>query len=343
MRLLPSRAGWVINDREVTAREAAKVTTRHESFTDKIGQGEKLIVEYQFSGGTPSFRYELSLYQGEPWISATAYLPKGDYRLGDFSLVQGKVQVQEAFRTRVYINSGNSNYSNSGVWQLGMRRWSSSAVSVYYEPKIEEALSLAFYSFQRASTSVISQYDSSKAIGVNAAAHYNGYRPQEGELTTETLLISLGHDPLRLLEDWADTVVKVVQPKFNHDTRTGATNLWYAYGNKTTEKEIDRASQVAAKLDPALLRNYHRQCGRVAVAARRAWCGERSRFGRGPGRQAAVSPWVQVGERSGPRARPANQFRSQLCLCRPGIIHCQEEGALDCLGRSQSYGFRISH
>jgi hypothetical protein len=80
----------MINDREVTAREAVKVTTRHESFADKTGQGEILIVEYQFSVETPSFRYQLSLYRDTPWISVTAYLPKGDYRLGDSSLVQGE-------------------------------------------------------------------------------------------------------------------------------------------------------------------------------------------------------------------------------------------------------------
>jgi hypothetical protein len=244
MRLFQAGPAWEINERKIAAREAVKVVTRQESFKDEIGQGEKLVVDYQFSSDTPTVRYELSLYRGKPWISAKAYLPKGDYRLGDFSLVQGKVQLQEAFRTRIYVNSGNSSYSNSGVWQLGMRLWSSSALSVYYEPRIEEALSLAFYSFHRASTSVISQYFSSNVIGVNANAHYNGYRPREGELKTETLLISLARDPLQLLEDWADTVVKVVQPKFNHDTRTGATNLWYAYGNKTTETQMIKQAKL---------------------------------------------------------------------------------------------------
>src|SRR5207253_2248529 len=44
MRLFQAGPAWEVNDRKVTAREAVKVATRHESFEDKIGQGEKLMV-----------------------------------------------------------------------------------------------------------------------------------------------------------------------------------------------------------------------------------------------------------------------------------------------------------
>src|SRR5262249_19134640 len=91
-------------------------------------------------------------------------------------------------------------------------------------------------SFHRASTTVTSQYLGSNTIAVSAAAHYNGYRPQSGDLRSESVLVDFNFDPLDVLEDWADNVVKVVKPKFLRDTRTGLLNTWYIYGNEISEE-----------------------------------------------------------------------------------------------------------
>lgn len=121
MRLFQAGPAAVINDHKIAGREAVKITTRDESFADKLGRGEKLIADYQFSPGTPSFRYELCVYQDKPWISAIAHLPPGDYRLGDFFLVEGKLKVLQAFSTKVYYNPGTTGF-NPGVWPLGISR-----------------------------------------------------------------------------------------------------------------------------------------------------------------------------------------------------------------------------
>ena len=236
MRLFEAGPEWQINDKKLGALNATEVVAREEDFEDKIGRGKKLIVEYQFNEA-PSFRYELNVYEGKPWISATAFLPRGDYRLSDFSLVRGKVRVPQAFTTRVYYNVGTAGF-NAGVWPMGISRWNSSALSVLYQAEVEDAIEFGFYSFSRASTSVSSQYLAGNEIGIDAAAHYYGYRPQEGELKSESLLLNFGNDPLAMLEQWADVTVKVVQPQFDHDTHTGRVNEWYTYGDATTEENI---------------------------------------------------------------------------------------------------------
>jgi len=235
MRLLAAGPAFEKDGRTVSTGESKPAEVRRERFEDAIGAGERLVVRY------PAFRYELNLYAGKPWFSATAYLPKGGYALGDVRVIEGKLRVPDAFKTRLYISSGTAG-DNSGVWELGMRRWSSSAVSVLYEPRTREAIGFGFYSFHRASSSVTSQYLGSDEIGVSAAAHYNGYRPQNEELRTESVLVNFSLDPLAILEEWADNIVKVVQPKFLHDTRTSFINTWYAFGDKATSSlELEQA------------------------------------------------------------------------------------------------------
>ena len=246
MRLLEARPAFEKDGHTIAAGESKPAEVRRERFADAIGAGERLVVRY------PDFRYELNLYAGKPWFSATAYLPKGGYALGDFRVIDGKLRVPEAFETRVYITSGAAGGS-SGVWELGMRRWSSAALSVLYEPLSREAIGFGFYSFHRASSSVTSQYLGSDEIGVSAAAHYNGYRPQNEDLRTESVLVNFSFDPLAILEEWADNVVKVVQPKFLRDTRTGFLNTWYIYGNEISE---ERALTQARLLRRSVLPGY---------------------------------------------------------------------------------------
>jgi hypothetical protein len=229
------------DDRTLSAHDAKGIEVHREDFSDQLGNGEKLVVRYSFSGNPAVVRYELCLYRDKPWISVTAYLPPGDYALSDVSLVQGKVHALTAFKTRIYVNSGEAG-GDTGVWELGMRKWQSANLSVLFEPQVHEALSLGFYSFYRASASVISQYLGSDQIGVDGVVHYHGYRPRGEELRTESLLLNLGPNPLGMLEEWADAAVKVVRPKFVHDTRSGFINTWYAFGNKATEQmELEQA------------------------------------------------------------------------------------------------------
>ena len=89
-----------------------------ETFQDELGAGEKLIVEYEFDGAFQGFRYELREYTGKPWVTATAYVPKGNYRLGDFAVVEGKLHVPEAVNARVYVNSGTQEEIRAcGSWE----------------------------------------------------------------------------------------------------------------------------------------------------------------------------------------------------------------------------------
>src|SRR5947209_17340270 len=118
IRLFAAGPSFEKDGRLIAAGESTPAEIRKERFQDSIGTGEKLVVRY------PDFRYELNLYAGKPWLSATAYLPKGSYALGDFGVIQAKLSVPEAFRTRLYVSSGTAG-GNSGVWELGMRRWSS--------------------------------------------------------------------------------------------------------------------------------------------------------------------------------------------------------------------------
>jgi hypothetical protein len=119
-----------------------------------------------------------------------------------------------------------------------MRRWSSANLSAWYDASTQDAVQVGFYSFYRASTTVVSQYLGVNEIGINAIAHYNGYRPKDQELRTESALLSFGHDPLQMLEDWADAGVKAVHPPFNHDTRTGYDDVWYVFGDKASSEQI---------------------------------------------------------------------------------------------------------
>ena len=59
-------------------------------------------------------------------------------------------------------------------------------------------MGLGFYSSDRASTSVASQYLSASEIGIRATAHYHGNRPRQDELRTESVLVDFGRDPLRI-------------------------------------------------------------------------------------------------------------------------------------------------
>ena len=256
--------------RIVSAGDITKIETQRESFEDPIGKGEKLVVKYNFRGTEPGLRYELSVYRNEPCMSVTAYVPRGSYRLGDFSLVQAKIQVPEAFKTRVYISSGTAG-GNTGVWELGMRQWNSAALSVYYAPRLQEGMIMGFYSFYRAGSSLASQYVGANQIGVRATAHYNGYQPQEGELRTESLLISFGKDPLRMLEAWADAAVKVVRPKFSNDTRTGMLNTFYIYGDEISEEDCLKQAK--------LLRNSPLPTYGVTVSDTGEWQVQRHEFG----------------------------------------------------------------
>lgn len=226
-----------VSGEKIQAKNATRIEVSRLSFEDPLGQGEKLVVQYSFQNQPRSLRYEIALYQGKPWVSVVAYLPAGNYQLASFSVVQGKVRVVSAFGTRVYINAGTTG-GDSGVWPLGLRKWDSAQLSEIYEPHIQEAIGLGFYSFYRASTSVMMKYLNSHQIGVDAVAHYYGYRPKGGELRTESLLLNFGANPLSMMDEWADAVVKVVHPKFNHNTRRGLLNTWYIYGDATTENQI---------------------------------------------------------------------------------------------------------
>jgi hypothetical protein len=242
MRLSEAGPAFEKDGHKILARDAAQIETNHESFNDPIGQGEKLIVDYKF-GNASSFRYELSVYEGKPWVSATAYLPAGNYGIKDFSLLQGKIRTLAAFKTRIYVSSGQAG-GDTGVWTLGMRRWDSATLSVFYEPDAHEAVGVGFYSFYRASTSVTSQYLGSNEIGVTASAHYNNYRPTDGELKTESLLLNFSADPLNTLEEWSQAAVTVVKPVFTHDAHTGYLNTWYMYGDKTTQEDTLKQAQL---------------------------------------------------------------------------------------------------
>jgi hypothetical protein len=235
IRILSAAPVLEVNGRKVSVADLEKIEATTSQFEDKLGRGQRLTLKYQFKGDLPNLRYELRLYRDHPWIGATAYLPTGDYKLGDVSLIEGRIRLPNPFKARIYVNSGDAG-DYTGVWQFGMRRWRSDTLSAWYLPELKDCLSFGFYSFHRASTSVVSQYESSSEVRVDAIAHYNGYKPQGEELQTESLLVSFEPDPLRALEQWTDAAVAVVQPKFLDDTRTGLDNTWYAIGDKASEE-----------------------------------------------------------------------------------------------------------
>lgn len=253
MRLLKAGPAIGVEGHTLAPADATKIEVRRDAFADQLGRGTRLVVDYSFRGKLSRFRYELALYDHRPWLSITGYLPSGSYRLGDVSVIKGTLQVRSAFDARLYVSQGSSG-GDSGVWPLGMRAWESAAVSVYYTPETRDAMGIGFCSFSRASTSVISRYLAPDTIGVNAAAHYYGYRPEGQALTTERALISFGRDPLRLLENWADAVVKVVQPQFDHDARTGWLNVWFMYGDRTTAEDVLKQARLLR--DSVLSRYY---------------------------------------------------------------------------------------
>jgi hypothetical protein len=230
-------------DGRTVQMEGVTVKARHEEFKDTIGEGEKLVIDYPFQDSTDHLRYELSVYKGKPWISATAFLPAGNYQLKDFSVVQSKIRTLAAFKTRVYVNSGKAG-GDTGVWPLGMRLWNSSTLSTFYEPRVHEALGVGFYTFYRAITSVSSQYLSANTIRISANAHYNNYRPSTGELKTESLLLNFSRDPLKTLDEWADASVAMIKPKVRFDAHTGYLNTWYMYGDQTTQEDTIKQAQL---------------------------------------------------------------------------------------------------
>jgi hypothetical protein len=246
LRLYNAGPSFQADQRAITSSDLEKVETNRESFQDQLGHGEKILARYVFHGGLPSFRYELRLYTGKPWVGITAFLPPGDYALGDVDVLKANLRVPEAFKSRVYINSGEAG-ANSGTWDLGMRQWGSANLSAWYDPKTQDAVEVGFYSFYRARTSVVSQYLGPHDIGIEAAAHYNDYRPKDQELRTESALLTFGNDPLQMLEDWADAGVASVHPQFNHDTRTGYFDVWYAFGDKASSEQLLEQAQILRK------------------------------------------------------------------------------------------------
>lgn len=243
VELLEAGPVWETMGKKFRAREAKKVEVKPEPFEDELGEGEKLVVEYEWEGQRRTVRYDLKVYRGKGWVSVTAYLPRGNYGLGEFEVVRGKVRVPGAFKTRLYVCSGTAG-GDSGVWALGMRRWASAAVSVLYEPEVQEAIGIGFYSFYRASTTVVSQYLKGNEVGVSGVAHYHGYQPKEGELRTESLLLNFSPMPLKVLEEWAESAVKVVQPNFIHDAHTGCLNTWYMYGSQASEEDAIKQAKL---------------------------------------------------------------------------------------------------
>ncbi len=237
---------FLADGRIICSSDLEKVETRRESFEDQLGHGERLVAHYFFRNHAPSFRYELSLYSGKPWISITAFLPPGSYALGDFSLLKANLRVPEAFKSRVYVNSGEAG-GISGTWDLGMRQWRSANLSAWYDLKTQDAVQIGFYSFYRAATSVSSQYLGPDDIGLKAVAHYNGFQPKDQELRTESALLIFGHDPLQMLEEWADAGVKLARPQFNRDTRTGYFDVWYAFGDKASSEQLLEQAQILRK------------------------------------------------------------------------------------------------
>lgn len=241
-----------VDGKKLSLADAKKIDVKREPFTDALGSGEKLVVDYRFEGAFPGFRYEVSLYQDRSWVSETAYLPQGSYKVGDVATFEGRMRVPGAFDARVYVNSGSAG-GNTGVWCLGMRSLESAAVSVVYAPEVKRAVQLGFYSFYRAGTAVTVQYWDSNDLAVNAVAHYGGYKPEAGELRTESLLLNFGTDPLKMLEEWTDATVATVHPQFNHSTHEGFINTWYAFGDKATEAE---QLEQAKKLRDSVLPGY---------------------------------------------------------------------------------------
>jgi len=238
--------GFQVAGRTISTSDMERVETRRESFEDQLGHGERLVALYFFHDRAPGFRYELSLYSGKPWVSITAIVPRGDFTLGDFTLLTAKLRVSEAFKSRVYVNSGEAG-GGTGTWDLGMRQWGSANLSAWYDPGTQETLQMGFYSFYRARTSVNSQYLGPHDIGIEAVAHYNGFQPRDQELRTESALLSFGHNPLQMLEDWADAGVKSVHPQFNHDTRTGYFDVWYAFGDKASSEQLLEQAKILRK------------------------------------------------------------------------------------------------
>ncbi len=235
-----------VNGRTISSSDLERVDTKRENFEDQLGHGEKLVARYIFRDRVPSFRYELSLYSGKPWVSMTAFVPRGDYALGDFNLLKANLRVPEAFKSRVYINSGEAG-GGTGTWELGVRRWDSANLSAWYDPGTQETMQVGFYSFYRARTSVSSQYLGPHDIGIEAVSHYNGFQPKDQELRTESALLTFGHDPLQMLEDWADASVESVHPQFNHDTRTGYFDVWYAFGDKASSEDLLEQAKILRK------------------------------------------------------------------------------------------------
>jgi hypothetical protein len=227
----------IIGNTRLSPTQATKLEFTRQPFEDNLGKGEKLTIRYFFRKEAFHIRYEIALYSQNPWVSIVAYLPKGNYHLNDLTLIQGKIRSSNAYRSRVYVSSGTAG-GDSGVWPLGVNQRTSSTLSVVYDPATHAAIGLGFYSFYRASTSVMSQYMGPNEIGVDAVAHYYGYQPKDKELKSESILLNFNTDPLKLLDGWIDAATETTHPIFNHDTRRGFLNSWYIYGDRITADDI---------------------------------------------------------------------------------------------------------
>jgi hypothetical protein len=270
VRLYGAGPRFELNGKSISITLATKLEFHREGFEDPIGQGEKLVVRYSFEGEMPGIRYEVGLYRDRPWAVVRAFLPKGDYAVGEFDVIDGKLKVPDAFETRFYVNSGTAG-GNTGVWELGLRQMTSANISVLYEPRREEAVGLGFYSFYRASTSVTSQYLSASEIGIRATAHYYGYEHRQDELRTESVLVDFGRDPLQILEQWVDASVEIAHPNFNHDVRTGTFNTWFVYGDSVSEPELLRQAKL---LRDSVFPQYG-----ITLASTGEWQAQRPQYG----------------------------------------------------------------
>jgi hypothetical protein len=235
-----------VDGKVLSVNDLVNVTAHKEQFNDSIGQGEKIAAIYSFKDGIPSIRYEIRLYAGQPAASIQAFLPAGTYHLGNVNVIHGSLAVREAFNTRVYLNSGEAG-GRTGVWDLGIQRWQSAVLSSWYDVDTKDALAISFYSFQRAGTTVQSQYLGPQKIGVTAQVHYNGYKVEGKELPTESALLTFGRNPVQMLDDWARIAASVVHPKFNHDTHTGYIDVWYTFGDKASDEQVLEQAKLLRK------------------------------------------------------------------------------------------------
>ena len=90
-----------VDGHELAPGDAKNIDVRRRPFSDEIGSGQKLVIRYAFIGALSELRYEIGVFKDKPWLTITAYLPQGSYRLGDVDLIHGKARVTQAFRSKL--------------------------------------------------------------------------------------------------------------------------------------------------------------------------------------------------------------------------------------------------